>query len=66
MAPDYARPERQSSSAHPSEGSHADPVPGTVTDLMARIDALEARQRWLLAGVAVMALVAIVWPLVLP
>jgi proteasome lid subunit RPN8/RPN11 len=64
--PDHAIPQRQAASVHPSEGSHADPVPGTTADLLARIDALEARQRWLLAGVAVMALVAIVWPLVLP
>jgi proteasome lid subunit RPN8/RPN11 len=65
-SPDHARPERQSASAHPSEGSHADPVPGTITDLQTRIDALESRQRWLVAGIAVMALVAIIWPLVVP
>jgi proteasome lid subunit RPN8/RPN11 len=64
--PDHARPERQSESVHPSEGSNGDPVPGATTDLMARIDALEARQRWLVAGIALMALVAIVWPMVVP
>ena len=51
----------------PKEGPPADPVPappGSNADLLAKIRTIEQRQRWMLAGLAVMALVSVVWPLV--
>jgi proteasome lid subunit RPN8/RPN11 len=37
--------------------------PGTVLELTARLQSLEQRQKWLLAGLALCALLAIAWPL---
>jgi proteasome lid subunit RPN8/RPN11 len=46
-----------------ADSAHAAPS-GTVGELSARIQALENRTKWLLAGGALAVLVAIIWPLV--
>ncbi len=40
-------------------------APGTVMELSARVQLLEQRQKWLLAGLALAALIAITWPLLI-
>lgn len=40
-------------------------APGTLNDLSGRIQALEQRQRWMLAGLGLLAVVAILWPLLM-
>jgi proteasome lid subunit RPN8/RPN11 len=36
---------------------------GTLGDLMSRLQATERRQRWMMAGLAVVGLIALIWPL---
>jgi proteasome lid subunit RPN8/RPN11 len=51
----------------PGEGTHQDPMPaapGSAGELGLRLEAIEKRQRHLLIGLAVLAVVAVVWPLV--
>jgi len=51
----------------PDEGPEDDPVPaipGSNTDIIIKLEALERRQRWMLVGMTVVALLAVVWPLV--
>jgi proteasome lid subunit RPN8/RPN11 len=46
-----------------SETTSTAAPPGTVLELTARVQDLEKRQRWLLAGMALFTMIAIAWPL---
>jgi proteasome lid subunit RPN8/RPN11 len=61
-SPDDDRSERRT---RPQMPVSPNAQPGTVMELSARLQVMENRQRWLIAGMALCVLVAIAWPLVI-
>jgi len=61
---DVARDENPAELAKPRDAAPA-AQPGTFNELTERIQTLEQRQRWLLAGLAVCGLLAVAWPMVI-